>query len=287
MSGQCAEAVILHHQSNTIIIMRKKILLWSCMLLLTGTAATAQETEPKTSWHHNLYVELGPKFTSHLSPNLEPFRPTGGWGAYINVGSRMRTWQASARYEIVSPNYHWALRTGLQYGFNYKRIGYKQAEEEFHTMDYVDTEWYYFQVDNENQLEYLLVKGIEQHSHYLGIPLELRYYFNSGIETFRMYLAAEADFDFLVGNRNKVNFLNKDGMAPYAEQVTKHYANPDPMNASTYFGAGFQVGDLNGIGVGFNWLIHLFEINGSTGMLPTKPKFAGSKLQIELVIPLK
>ena len=59
------------------------------------------------------------------------------------------------------------------------------------------------------------------------------------------------------------------------------------MNASTYFGAGFQVGDLNGIGVGFNWLIHLFEINGSTGMLPTKPKFAGSKLQIELVIPLK
>ena len=131
------------------------------------------------------------------------------------------------------------------------------------------------------------MKGIEQHSHYLGIPIELRYYFNSGLETFRMYLAAEADFDFLVGNRNKVNFLNKDGMAPYAEQVTKHYANPDPMNASTYFGAGFQVGDLNGIGVGFNWLIHLFEINGSTGMLPTKPKFAGSKLQIELVIPLK
>ena len=244
--------------------MRKRIFIWSCLLLLAGTTAKAQETAPQSQWHHNLYVELGPKFTSHLSPNLEPFRPTGGWGAYINVDSRMRTWQASARYEIVSPNYHWALRTGLQYGFNYKRIGYKQAEEVFHTMDYVDTEWYYFQVDNENQLEYLLVKGIEQHSHYLG-----------------------ADFDFLVGNRNKVNFLNKDGMAPYAEQVTKHYANPDPMNASAYFGAGFQVGDRSGIGVGFNWLVHLFEINGSTGMLPTKPKFAGSKLQIELLIPLK
>jgi len=267
--------------------MRKRFFIWSCLLLLAGTTAKAQETAPQSQWHHNLYFELGPKFTSHLSPNLEPFRPTGGWGAYINVDSRMRTWQGSFRYEIVSPNYHWALRTGLQYGFNYKRIGYKQAEEVFHTMDYVDTEWYYFQVDNENQLEYLLVKGIEQHSHYLGIPIELRYYFNSGLKTFRMYLAAEADLDFLVGNRNKVNFLNKDGMAPYAGQVTSKYANPDPMNASTYFGAGFQVGDLNGIGVGFNWLIHLFEINGSTGMLPTKPKFAGSKLQIELVIPLK
>ena len=88
----------------------------------------AQETAPQTQWHHNFYVELGPKFTSHLSPNLEPFRPTGGYGAYINVDSRMRTYQTSARYEIVSPNYHWALRTGLQYSFNYKRIGYKQAE---------------------------------------------------------------------------------------------------------------------------------------------------------------
>lgn len=287
MSGKCAEAVILHRQTNTIIIMRKKILLWSCLILLTGTAATAQETEPKTSWHHNLYVELGPKFTAHLSPNLEPFRPTGGWGAYINVNSRMRTWQGSFRYEIVSPDYHWSLRTGLQYGFNYKRIGYKQAEEKFHPADYVDKEWYYFQVDNDQQLEYLRVKGIEQHSHYLGIPIELRYYFKSGLETFRMYLAAEADLDFLVGNRNKVNFLNKDGMAPYAAQVTSHYANPDPMNASTYFGAGFQVGDRSGIGVGFNWLVHLFEISGSTGMLPTKPKFAGSKLQVELLIPLK
>ena len=267
--------------------MRIKIFLWSCLLMLTSTATMAQETEPKDGWHHNLYVELGPKFTAHLSPNLEPFRPTGGYGAFINVDSHMRTWQGSFRYEIVSPNYHWALRTGLQYSFNYKRIGYKQAEEKFHPAGYVDYQWYYFEVDNEQQLEYLKVKGIEQHSHYLGIPIELRYYFNSGLETFRMYLAAEADVDFLVGNRNKVNFLNKDGMAPYAGQVTSKYANPDPMNASAYFGAGFQVGDRSGIGVGFNWLVHLFEINGSTGMLPTKPKFAGSKLQIELLIPLK
>ncbi len=267
--------------------MRKKNLLWSCLLLMTSLTAMAQETEPKNGWHHNLYVQVGPKFTAHLSPNLEPFRPTGGYGAYINVDSRMRTYQASTRYEIGSPNYHWALRTGLQYSFNYKRIGYKQAEEKFHPAGYVDNQWYYFEVDNEQQLEYLKVKGIEQYSHYLGIPIELRYYFNSGLETFRMYLAAEADVDFLVGNRNKVNFLNKDGMAPYAEQVTSHYDNPDPMNASAYFGAGFQVGDRNGIGVGFNWLAHLFEISGSTGMLPTKPKFAGSKLQIELVIPLK
>lgn len=267
--------------------MRKQIFLWSCLLLFASKAATAQEAEPKTPWHHNLYVELGPKYTSHLSPNLEPFRPTGGYGAYINVNSRMRTWQASARYEIVSPNYHWALRTGLQYGFNYKRIGYKQAEEKFHPAGYVDNEWYYFEVDNEQQLEYLRVKGIEQHSHYLGIPIELRYYFNSSLDSFRMYLAAETDMDFLVGNRNKVNFLDKDGMAPFAELVTSHYANPDPMNASAYFGGGFQVGDRSGIGVGFNCLIHLFEINGSTGMLPTKPKFAGSKLQVELLIPLK
>ena len=273
--------------NQTRYVMRKKILLWSCLLLLTGTATMAQETEPKNGWHHNLYVQVGPKFTAHLSPNLEPFRPTGGYGAYINVDSRMRTYQASTRYEIGSPDYHWALRTGLQYGLNYKRIGYKKAEEIYHPAGYVDNQWYYFEVDNEQQLEYLRVKGIEQYSHYLGIPIELRYYFNSGLETFRMYLAAEADVDFLVGNRNKVNFLNKDGMAPYAEQVTSHYDNPDPMNASAYFGGGFQVGDRNGIGVGFNWLAHLFEISGSTGMLPTKPKFAGSKLQIELVIPLK
>ena len=255
--------------------------------MMAGATATAQEAESPRQWHHNLYVEAGPKFVSHLSPNLEPFRPTGGWGAYINVGSHMRTYQLSARYEIVSPNYHWALRTGLQYGLNYKRIGYKQAIEEFHPANYVDTEWYYFEVDNDEALEYLRVKGIEQYSHYLGIPLELRYYFKSESETFRMYLAAEADIDLLVGNRNKVNFLDKDGMAPYAEQVTKHYANPDKMNASAYFGAGFQVGDRNGIGVGFNWLLHLFEISGSTGMLPTKPYLAGSKLQIELLIPLK
>ena len=266
--------------------MRKKILLWSCLLLMAGATA-AQETEPKNGWHHNLYVEVGPKFTAHLSPNLEPFRPTGGWGAYINVDSRMSTWQASARYEIVSPNYHWALRTGLQYGFNYKRIGYRQAIEEFHPAGYVDTEWYYFEVENDEALEYLRVKGIEQHSHYLGIPIELRYYFNSGLESFRMYLAAEADIDFLVGNRNKVNFLDKDGMEPYAEQVTKHYTNPDKMNASAYFGAGFQVGDRKGVGVGFNYLLHIAELNGSTGMLPTKPYLAGSKLQIELLIPLK
>ena len=250
-------------------------------------AATAQEAESPKQWHHNLYVEVGPKFVSHLSPNLDPFRPTGGWGDYINVDSRMRTWQASARYEIVSPNYHWALRAGLQYGFNYKRIGYKQAKEEFHPAGYVDDEWYYFEVDNDEALEYLRVKGIEQHSHYIGIPLEMRYYFDSELETFRMYLAAEADVDFLVGNRNKVNFLENDAMAPYAEQVASVYANPDPLNASAYIGAGFQVGDRNGIGVGFNWLLHVVEISGSTGMLPTKPKFAGSKLQIELVIPIK
>ena len=267
--------------------MRKRLFIWSCLLLFAGTAATAQETESPRQWHHNFYVEAEPKFVSHLSPNLEPFRTTGGWGAFINVGSHMRTYQASARYEIVSPNNHWAFRTGLQYGFNYKRIGYKQAIEEYHPAGYVDDEWYYFEVDNDEALEYLRVKGIEQHSHYLGIPIELRYYFNSGLETFRMYLAAEADIDLLVGNRNKVNFLDKDGMAPYAEQVTKHYANPDKMNASAYIGAGFQVGDRKGVGVGFNWLLHIAEINGSTGMLPTKPYLAGSKLQIELLIPLK
>lgn len=256
--------------------MRKPLLLWTCLSLLMG--AMAQKTEPQNGWHHNLYMEVGPKIVTHLSPDLKPFRPEGGYGSSINVDSWASNLQASARYEIVTPDYHWALRTGIQYSVHQKSIGYDA--------DYIDDAWYYFEIANAPQLEYLRVKGIKQNSHYLGIPLELRYYFKSTLNTFRMYAMAETDFDFLIGNTDKVYFYDPE-MEPYQSQVFSHYADPDKLNASTYLGGGFQVGDLSGIGVGFNVLLHVADLTGSTGMLTTSPTWAGFKLQIELLIPLK
>ena len=144
-------------------------------------------------------------------------------------------------------------------------------------MDHIDNEWYFFEINNDEQLEYLRVKGIEQISHYLGVPFELRYYFNSQLDSFRMYALAETDFDFLLFNKNKVNFLNKE-MEPYSDQVTEHYANPDLLNASAYIGFVVWHAGLSG---------SIAEISGSTGMLATKPTFAGSKIQIEMFIPIK
>ena len=268
--------------------MRRHFVLWLCMLFFPCTTLTAQQAESHQGWQQNLYIQVGPKITSHLSPDLTPFRPEGGYGTSILVNSKSMTWQSNVRYEIVSPGYHWAFRTGLQYSLNKKQLGYDadNTYDEIHTMDYIDNEWYYFEINHDEQLEYLRVKGIEQVSHYLGVPVELRYYFNSQLDMFRIYALAETDFDFLLFNKNNVNFLNKE-MKPYSDQVTEHYANPDLLNASAYIGFGFQVGDRKNIGVGFNWLLHIAEISGSTGMLATKPTFAGSKIQIEMVIPLK
>lgn len=253
---------------------------------MTGTTM-AQETERQNQWRHNVYIELGPKFTSHYSPDLSHFRPTGGYGSYIYVDSKLRTWQASARYELVTPNQHWGLRTGLQYSLCKKQLGYDAlTPDELHLMNY-EPQYYLFEVNNSEQLEYLRLRGIEQISHYLSVPLELRYYFTySDLPSFRWYFSAEADLDFLVGNANTVNFLSEE-MATYAEQVYSHYDNPDSFMASAYLGAGFQVCKPNHIGVGFNWLLHLADFGGTTGMLQAKPNFAGSKLQIELVIPIK
>ena len=253
---------------------------------MTGTAM-AQEAESQNQWRHNVYIELGPKFTSHYSPDLSHFRPTGGWGSYIYVDNELKTWQASARYELVSPNQHWGFRTGLQYSLCKKQLGYDAlTPDEIHLTNH-EPKFYLFEVNNGEQLEYLRIRGIEQTSHYLGVPLELRYYFTySDLSAFRWYFAAEADLDFLVGNTNTVNFLNKE-MAPHAGQVISHDGNPDPFIASTYCGVGFQVGKTNHIGVGFNYLLHLADFGGTTGLLQAKPNFAGSKLQIELVIPIK
>ena len=63
--------------------MKKSILFWSCLLLMAGKTATAQDAEPTRPWHHNVYVEIGPKFMSHLSPDLSHFRPQGGYSSHI------------------------------------------------------------------------------------------------------------------------------------------------------------------------------------------------------------
>lgn len=270
-------------QKNT---MKKATLLCSCLLLMAGKMAMAQETSSQRQWHHNAYVEIGPVFHSYHSPNLDHFRPMGGYGSQIYVGSRSSNWQASARYEFVTPNYHWAFRTGLQYTYRWKQIGYDALGDKITTLDEIPNH-YLFEIGNDDtHLEYLRIRGIEQATHYLGIPLEIRYYFNSNLPSFRMYVMAEADLDYMVGNKNTVNFLNPD-MAPYSDQILAFYDDPDPFNVSSYFGGGFQVGNRSGIGVGFNWMIHVYGFHETTGLINDLKAFAGHKMQIELFIPIK
>lgn len=267
--------------------MRKQLFIWLCLLLFAGKAIMAQEDAPQRQWRHNLYGEIGPKFMSHHSPNLEHFRPTGGYGSHIYVDSKIDIWQAAARYEIITPDYQWAFRTGVQYTHYWKQIGYDAYNDETSTTSYTPNH-YMFEIQNDdNQLEYMRIRGIEQITNYVGIPLEVRYYFTySDLPSFRIYVMAETDLDFMVGNKNQVNFIN-DAMAPYANQVNSNYDTPDAFNASTYLGTGFQVSKPNSVGVGFNWLIHLYDLCGSTGMLKQATKFQGNKLQIDLIIPLK
>ena len=267
-------------------MMKKAILFWSCLLLLAGKMAMAQESSPQ-SWHHNLFVGVSPKFLPNHSPNLEHFRPEGGYGSTIYVKSKINNTQYSVCYELLSPDQQWGFSTGVQYTQYWKQIGYDALDpDEIHTMTVPD--YYLFEIQNDdNQLEYMRIRGIEQHSYYMGIPLEVRRYITFGsLTTFRILFMAETDFDFLVGNMNQVNFIN-DAMVPFAEQISSNYDNPSPLLASAYLGSGIQFKNHHGFGVNFNWLIHLGDFCGSTGLLKQDSGCGGIKLQFKILIPLK
>ena len=179
--------------------------------------------------------------------------------------------QLGTIYEMMAPNGHWAFRSGLQYSFSSKHI------------DGSDDEGFLFQVDNESQYEYLRVKSISQQSHYLGIPIEVRRYLLPPDKGFRLFVLAQANFDFLLDNKNSVEFCN-EAMTPYAGEVVCHYDDPSTMLIHPYIGFGLRAGKKDKIGVCFSWMTHFGDIYGNRSLLDAT---SGIKSQIELHIPIK
>jgi hypothetical protein len=91
--------------------------------------------------------------------------------------------------------------------------------------------------------EYLTVRNIEQRTHYIGIPIEVRYSPFSG-HLFNLFCTAGSDVNLRISSSNDVTF-HDETMDVYESDVSDIVGRPDAIFMSAYAKVGVMIGKEN------------------------------------------
>lgn len=137
-------------------------------------------------------------------------------------------WNVGAKVEYRFKNDRLGLFAGLRY------TGVESAIGEYSQDSYFLLLFRQY----ETNTEYLRIKEINQHSNYLGIPVELRLFpFNT--KTIRPFIKVGMEFNYRLSTTNEVIFVD-ERMNEYKDEVLNKFKNPDDFYSSFYLSQGIN-----------------------------------------------
>jgi len=130
--------------------------------------------------------------------------------------------------------------------------------------------------------EFMRVKNITQIAHYLGIPLEFRFYPYEERKV-QLYYKIGFDFNFLVGNHTNVVFRER-AMNQYEEEISDIIEDPWKFYATAGLAVGLKIGDAGKPGINIEACIPsgIMRSNSSSFVSPA----VGAGIQLNIRFPL-
>lgn len=201
----------------------KKIALLIVSAALFFNTAWAEEQDKKEVL--NFGVEIG---VHVLTKDVTP--PENVRFAELGVHAYYIPWNIGAVTEYLFGNGMFGVGTGLRLTSYTAFYGRK-------------TSYFEWNMRPESlEGDYVKLHNIKQSNNYLGFPVLFRMFFVPQTNVVRPYFKLDLGLNFLVVNKNTINFVEEDTPLTYVDKINENLGTPEKFNAPLDFALGLRVG---------------------------------------------
>jgi hypothetical protein len=251
-----------------------KSFIFGLMLSLTFTLTRGQERNEMVGIHTAMDF-----FSVDNISNSEKFREgfqLDTWGGnYLNTD--FYRFYGFAAYEFSAKNPRFRFTTGLKYSGmigNIKKDNFLSTGSSF---------FFYRLREEGTDTEYVSLTKISQNSHYLAVPIEVRWFPFDG-KRVRFYVKGGADINVLIYTKNKIDFYEPT-MRIHQNEIAERLDQPSRFNGILALAGGVRIGKEGAPAFGFELSGPAVFIGGrSAGIVHPG---VGGGLQVSLLLPIK
>lgn len=151
-----------------------------------------------------------------------------------NLKGSMYKKHVGAKIELMSTNNKFGLSAGLRY----TRINSSLGKD--NTWGSTSKYFYLLYSQTATTTEYFKIRGVNQKSDYIGIPIHLRYY-PFGEHRFTIYFKLGVEFNYLINTKTDVSFVDYN-MEQYSNVVENKFGDPETLTTIINAGGGLRIG---------------------------------------------
>ncbi len=197
----------------------------------------AQVNENSGLWYWGVSSSITPSVDTELQ-SIDIIRSDNNdaWDDYIfdYVEGTFYTWNIGLCVERRVLNNKLALFSGLQYTSVVSGVD---------SEDYSSSDFMLINVSSSNEtVEYLKVRSLSQNTHYIGVPIGLKYIPLSD-HFVNMYIKSVVDINFLIDHKIDTEFVNAS-MEKYNSKVESLISNPTSVYTTFSFKGGVKLGKI-------------------------------------------
>ena len=108
-----------------------------------------------------------------------------------------------------------------------------------------DGSYFFWKInETETSANYVRIKSITKKNHYIGIPLEIRFFPRKKESFVRHYFVFGKSFNFLIASENDISFVDIE-MGKYTSNVKEYLEKPRLFQGNISAGVGLKIGKTN------------------------------------------
>jgi len=213
----------------------KQFLLPVCIFIICAVSGIAQDFQPQFIGVEALIIGYEGEVTQkenirkNLSTLYSNYDPNG---YYLNTLSFYTSFGAHAEYVTVSNKFGFIL--GLRYTYMRNSISYDESWTN-------QTYFYYLYSQDSLRTDYLKVHQITQQNRYIGIPLEIKYYWFRRPYKASPYIIAGAEMRYRMKSQTSL-IMHDSNMKQFEDKILQDVQEPTNMHVSPYIGIGIKIG---------------------------------------------
>ena len=253
----------------------KSTLLILSLVLICTLKASAQDEKP----FYYLSFEGGAHVIFIYIPEYDFIRGDlssyGGGSVSETIYGQSDYWYAGVKLNKRTANQRFAFGTGIRYTQFNSSLGKSAGES--------NSSYFYMLLrEDGSSTEYLKVTDIEEHSGFIGIPIEYRFFLNPRVYS-KFYIKAAASVNYNVFSSRSAGFYNSS-MDKYEHDITSKFDEPSDFFIPLYFGAGLILGNDQKSNVSLEFLVPSFVLTKNvSGILEPVTGF-GFQLNIQIPV---
>ncbi|MDR1860618.1 MAG: hypothetical protein LBR06_06845 [Bacteroidales bacterium] len=174
----------------------------------------ARIREPATTWYDYTYAY---------------------YDSYYGGGVPFSDQKVQDRYVGIKPEFFFAKnRCGLAVGLRYTSFRSRLS---------TDRDYFLWRLSAESaeDMDLVRIRSFRQRQHYIGIPVELRFFPNSRDLPFQHYFKIGTVLNCQVATTNRISFANQ-AMSKYSATVSGQIPDGDAFNMTAFAAIGVKVG---------------------------------------------